>query len=74
MHALELKLPGDEVDGNGVDVVAPLRSEEWEGLEGEEVWIEALGKDERLGREFVDERGGSFGRRYKERKGGEGET
>ncbi|GMH67919.1 hypothetical protein TrRE_jg590 [Triparma retinervis] len=61
LHALELDM------GDGKVVVAPLVTKEWEGLFEEDVWKEGAGRDERLTRPFVDERGGSFGRRYREK-------
>lgn len=84
LHCFSLELPswddGSECDGDddedndvGIQCLAPLPKELLKVLQGkgmQQLWDESLQRDSRLSAEFVDMRGGSFGRNYrkKERK------
>ena len=70
LHCLLLDLPlVDGSDGdNNVHCVAPLSPELLKVLRGDgmkKLWDEALKREPRLSSDFVDLRGGSFGRNYK---------
>ena len=62
----------DEDDDNaGIQCLAPLSPDLLQVLQGEgmeQLWEEALRRDSRLSAEFVDMRGGSFGRNYKKKE------
>lgn len=58
-------------DNAGIQCLAPLSPELLQVLKGdgmEQLWEEALQRDSRLSAEFVDMRGGSFGRNYRYRQ------
>ena len=63
----------EENTGNnnaGIQCLAPLSPELLQVLKGdgmEQLWEEALRRDSRLSAEFVDMRGGSFGRNYRKK-------
>lgn len=55
----------------GIQCLAPLSPELLQVLKGdgmEQLWEEALKRDSRLSAEFVDMRGGSFGRNYRKKE------
>ena len=61
----------DDGDNGGIQCLAPLPPELLHVLQGEgmeQLWEEALQRDLRLSAEFVDVRGGSFGRNYHQKK------
>ena len=58
-------------DNAGIQCLAPLSPELLQVLQGEgmeQLWKEALQRDSRLSAEFVDVRGGSFGRNYRKKE------
>ena len=61
----------DDGDNGGIQCLAPLPPELLHVLQGEgmeQLWEEALQRDLRLSAKFVDLRGGSFGRNYRQKK------
>mmetsp|Transcript_27629 Transcript_27629/g.81227 ORF Transcript_27629/g.81227 Transcript_27629/m.81227 type:complete len:360 (-) Transcript_27629:58-1137(-) len=82
LHCFSLELPpmstgdsdtsADSGEGSdNIQCLAPLSLELLEVLQGEgmeEIWQEALQREPRLAAEFVDLRGGSFGRNFKKTK------
>eukprot|EP00563_Minutocellus_polymorphus_P015076 CAMPEP_0181050344 /NCGR_PEP_ID=MMETSP1070-20121207/16467_1 /TAXON_ID=265543 /ORGANISM="Minutocellus polymorphus, Strain NH13" /LENGTH=358 /DNA_ID=CAMNT_0023129285 /DNA_START=40 /DNA_END=1116 /DNA_ORIENTATION=+ len=60
----------DDDDNSGIQCLAPLSPELLQVLQGEgmeQLWEEALERDSRLSAEFVDMRGGSFGRNFQKK-------